>query len=154
MPAGQPTKFNKVDKEQIKQLYLAGWTDKQVANFFKIKEQTITNWKKAHPEFFASLKDWKKEADEKVERSLYERANGYEHASEEIFCVGGNIIRATTVKKYAPSEVACIFWLKNRQPNKWRDKQEEKETDARLNDEVDFVGVPTNDGDRFKRFTN
>lgn len=152
---GRPSKFDKVDIEQIKKLYLAGWTDKQIADFFNTTEQTVNNWKITQPKFLESIKGWKREADEKVERSLYERAMGYEHKSEEIFCFQGEVIRVPTVKKYAPSEVACIFWLKNRQPEKWRDKQDEKDTDSRLNDEVDFVGVPTSEGNgRFKRFLN
>jgi hypothetical protein len=47
----------------------------------------------------------------------------------------------------------CIFALKN--VAGWRDSKEEKEPDDRLNDEVDFVGVPTHEGNgRFKRFLN
>jgi len=33
-----------------------------------------------------------------------------------------------TVKHYPPDTTAAIFWLKNRQPAKWREKQEVETT--------------------------
>lgn len=119
---GQPSKINKINKQQLKKLVQKGFTDKEVSEFFEITEQTFNNWKKQNTEFFESLKDWKLQADDKVERSLYERACGYSHPAEEIFCAFGKITRVQTVKHYPPSEVAAIFWLKNRQPEKWREK--------------------------------
>ena len=34
--------------------------------------------------------------------------------------------KKVVVKDVAPNPTAIIFWLKNRQPQKWRDKQEIK----------------------------
>jgi hypothetical protein len=63
--------------------------------------------------------------DARVERSLFERAMGFEHASEKVFCnAKGEVSRADTRVKYAPDTQAAIFWLKNRQPKKWREKLE------------------------------
>ncbi len=64
-----------------------------------------------------------------VGQRLYERALGFEHDSEEIKVVsmgkeGSEIERVPIRKIYPPDTVAAIFWLKNRQPGKWRDKQE------------------------------
>lgn len=53
---------------------------------------------------------------------------GFEHDSEEIKVVsdgqgqGSSIERVPVRKIYPPDTVAAIFWLKNRQPGKWRDK--------------------------------
>jgi hypothetical protein len=54
---------------------------------------------------------------------------GYEHPEVDIRTVSigdgcSEIVQTPIIKKYPPSEVACIFWLKNRQPKKWRDKQD------------------------------
>lgn len=121
---GRKSAFPTIDMDKIRELAAAGKTDVEMARSVGVTRQTWDNWKKAHPEFFASLKGWKAEADAKVERSLYERATGYEHEAEEVFCHQGQITRAMVIKKYPPEVTAMIFWLKNRQPKNWRDKQE------------------------------
>lgn len=123
-PGGRPSKKASIDFEQMKRLYLAGWDDAKVAGFFNISQRTIDNWKKSDPEFFQSLKDWKAQADGRVERSLYDRATGYSHMEEVLYQYQGKIIRAQTIKQYPGDVTAQIFWLKNRQPEKWRDKME------------------------------
>lgn len=122
MPAGRPSKFDGIDQVQLKKLVQKGFTDKELSDFFNITEQTLNNFKKKHPEFFESLKDWKKEADRKVEMSLFERACGYSHPEDKIFTFQGAEIIVPTTKHYPPDPVAAIFWLKNRQPDVWRDK--------------------------------
>ncbi len=125
---GRPSKFNTIDLEKVKFLVLKGFTDKELAEFFEVNIDTWHEWKNAHPEFSDSLKDWKAEYDERVERSLVERAMGYSHPEEKIFCANGEIVRAECVKHYPPDPTSMIFWLKNRQPAKWRDKQEFEHT--------------------------
>jgi hypothetical protein len=119
---GRPSKFPKINLKQVRLLYLDGKTDQQVADFLEIDQDTLNRWKKKHPKFYESLIDWKKKADAKVERSLYERATGYTHDAEEVFCNQGMVTRAATKKHYPPDATSMIFWLKNRQPAQWRDK--------------------------------
>lgn len=123
MPGGRPSKFDQINLEQVRKLAEAGWTDQQMSDFFGISNRTWHDWKKAHAEFSHSLKDWKKHADERVERSLYERATGYSHPEDKAFNDGGKAMTVPTTKHYPPDTTACIFWLKNRQPDQWRDKQ-------------------------------
>ena len=122
--AGRPSKLGLLDKEQVKKLILKGLSDKEISDFYGITEQTFNNWKIKDPLFFESLKNWKIEADIKVERSLYERASGYTCKEEKIFCFEGSIVRAETYRHYPPDPTSMIFWLKNRQPDKWREKHE------------------------------
>ena len=121
---GRPTKFDEADKTLMEKLYKNGLTDSQVADCIGVTEQTINNWKIAHPKFFESLKDWKAEADKNVAKSLYHRACGYTHPEEKIFCHEGQIIRADTLKHYPPDATSMIFWLKNRDRENWRDRQD------------------------------
>ena len=125
---GRPSSITKVDMEHLQMLAKAGWDDVHMAQFCKVTPRTFDNWKKQNPDFFRSLKSWKLEADEKVERSLYERACGYSCPEEKIFQFEGGVVRAQTVRHYPPDPVSCIFWLKNRQPEQWREKQEVKTT--------------------------
>jgi len=138
MPAGQPTKLTYKMKGQIKLLALKGFTDVEMAGAVGVTERTINNWKKQQPKFFQSLKDWKAEADLKVEKSLYERAMGYEHPEDKIFNDGGEPLIVPTTKHYPPDTTAIIYWLKNRKKADWKDKTEQDVNikDARI--KVDY----------------
>jgi predicted transcriptional regulator len=119
----------KLDKEKIKKLYELGLTDQQIADFLGVTRMAVEKWKKLK-ELSLHLKDWKKEADIKVEKSLYQRALGYEYeeTTTEYIKIGEQQLPAektkTVKKQMAPDVTACIFWLKNRQPQDWRDKTE------------------------------
>jgi len=121
---GQPTKYKPEYDRQVFRFALLGATDDEIADFYEVHVDTITNWKKAHPSFFASLKRGKLEADGKVTKSLYQRAKGYSHFEDKIFNNNGIPLVVPTIKHYAPDTTACIFWLKNRQSAKWRDKRD------------------------------
>ncbi len=124
MPAGRPTKYKPEYVEQAKKLALLGATDVQVANFFNVVESTIYEWKEAHPEFSEALREGKNELDATVVRSLFQRATGYSHPEDKIFNNNGEEMIVHTTKHYPPDATSMIFWLKNRQPAEWRDKQD------------------------------
>lgn len=129
MAGGRPSGFDKLDLVQVEKLTKAGFTDAQLADFFGTTEQTWNNWKKAHPKFFESLKDWKSEADHEVEKSLYHRAKGYNCTDTKFATNEGKISDSLEyTKHYPPDTTAAIFWLKNRQPKEWRDRIEQHHT--------------------------
>lgn len=121
---GRPSKFKGLDIEKVRVVARKGWTDVEMASFFGVAESTWYKWKVDYPEFSEALRDWKHEADERVERSLYERACGYSHPEAKIFNNGGTEMVVDTIKHYPPDTTAAIYWLKNRQPDVWRDKTE------------------------------
>ena len=123
---GRPSKFKAEFATVAKVLYELGATDEEAAKAFGITRMTLTRWRKKYAEFSAALKAGKSIADGKVQRSLFQRACGYSHPLEKIFIHNGNALRVQTTKHYPPDTTACIFWLKNRQPVKWREKQELK----------------------------
>lgn len=121
---GRPSIFNDTVKEQIYQMYKLGLTDKQVADVIGVCPKTLENWKQ-DKDFLLALKDIKAVADSMVEVSLFKRATGYSHKEEKVFCnANGEVTKVETIKHYAPDITAMIFWLKNRQPEKWREKNE------------------------------
>jgi hypothetical protein len=124
MAGGRPSKYKPEYNEQAYKLCLLGATDKELASFFDTTEQTINAWKQNYPEFFESLKRGKEEADATIAQKLYHRAKGYEHPEDKIFNDNGKPLIVPTIKHYPPDTTAAIFWLKNRQSRKWRDKQE------------------------------
>lgn len=123
---------------------IAGWcreglTDKQIAELLGICEATFYKHKAVRSELVDALKINKNIADLRVVDSLYQRAIGYEYIEEvtEAFVDGRKVkdsddvkkvkpdtIRTKKIKRFMPPDVtAQIFWLKNRQPGKWRDKK-------------------------------
>ena len=122
---GRPTKYKDEYSGKAYKLCLLGATDAELADFFEVNEDTINEWKKVHPEFSESLKKGKKIADAEIASKLYHRAKGYEHP-ELVTATFQGVITDTMIvtKHYPPDTTAAIFWLKNRQKDKWRDKQE------------------------------
>ena len=74
-----------------------GLTDEQIAHNLGIAQSTFYKWKNEHAEFSEALKRTKEIADFEIENALFKKAK----------------MGDTT---------AQIFWLKNRRPDKWREK--------------------------------
>lgn len=127
---GPASKKEKLDLKQVEALAKRGWTDAEMSQFFGVDIATWYRWKASNAAFAAALRDWKAEADSRVERGLYERAIGYSHPEDKIFNVNGTPLVVPTTKHYPPDTVACIFWLKNRDRENWRDKIEHAHTGA------------------------
>ena len=98
---GRKTKYDDfVDRKGL--VLVEGWardglTDLQISKNIGIAMSTFCDWKNKHPEFSEALKRSKEAADYEVENALFKKAKM------------GDV-------------TAMIFWLKNRQPRKWRDK--------------------------------
>lgn len=136
---GRPSRYKAEYAGQAAKLCKLGLTDKELADFFEIAESTLNNWKQAHPEFMESLKGGKQLADAEVAAKLFHRATGYEHPEDDIRTVNGEIVITPTTKHYPPDTTAAIFWLKNRQPSRWRDKPGEADDDAPAPQRVEVV---------------
>lgn len=126
--AGAPTLYKEAYNEQARKLCLLGYTDKELADFFNVCEDTINNWKVDYPQFFVSIQKGKDIADGEVAQALYHRATGYSHPEDDIRTVsnfggGSEIVITPTIKHYPPDTAAAFIWLKNRRSKKWKDKQ-------------------------------
>ncbi|MBF1737909.1 MAG: transposase [Streptococcus sp.] len=98
-----------------------GLVDKQIAENIGIVPSTFYKWKKDYSEFSDALKAGKEVADAQVFNALHQSAVGF-HYLEETVTNAGEVV---TVRKYSkPNVTAQVFWLKNRIPEEWRDKQE------------------------------
>ena len=85
-------------------LLLEGWardglTDEQISENMGIVSSTLYRWKNEYKEISEALKKGKEVVDYQVENALLR-----------------NAIKGDTT--------AQIFWLKNRRPDKWRDKRD------------------------------
>lgn len=103
-----------------------GSTAAELAEFFHVEPATIYLWIKTRSDFRQAVENGATSANMMVMQRLYRQAIGFTYMGEKVFYDGrrGKVIR-TTIKEYVqPSETAQIFWLKNRMPDKWRDKHE------------------------------
>jgi hypothetical protein len=123
---GRPSAYKPEFVQQAKKLCELGAIDVELADFFGVSIRTIADWKTRHSGFLQALKAGKDSADDRVERSLYLRAAGYTFDSEKIFLPKDSRtpVRVKTREHCPPDVVACIFWLKNRRREIWRDRQE------------------------------
>ena len=97
----RPAKWEKW-REQDGLILLRGWamdglTDEQIAHNMGIAKSTLYEWKNKLPELSDALKKGKEVVD---------------------YAIVGALAR----KAMSGDTAAMIFWLKNRQPEKWKDK--------------------------------
>ena len=102
---------------------MSGLTDEQIADNLGIAASTIYEYKKKYPEFSEALKKGKDIADAQVVNALFKTATGFTYY-EDIATATGEVVQAQRYAK--PNTTAQIFWVKNRQPDRWRDKTEVK----------------------------
>lgn len=131
-------------------LLLEGWardglTDEQIAGNIGINPATLYKWIDKYGEIGKAIKKGKAPVDFQVENAMLKRAMGYDYEEviTEVYDNGKKHIRK--VKKHMPGDVtAMIFWLKNRRPDKWRDKPEAKEDSETLKAAKQLLeGVPS-----------
>ena len=107
----------------------SGLIDAQIAAKIGITPQTLCEWVRRFPSFSEALKRGKKPVDDEVENALLKSALGFEYEETITEIVeqadGTQRKQIKKVKRYSPpSNTAQIFWLKNRRPDRWREKQD------------------------------
>lgn len=105
---GRPSLYKPEYCELARKYCLLGARNEDLARSFEVSIATIDKWISEIPEFSGAVKDGREDADANVCNSLYRRATGYEIDGKHI----------------PPETTAAIFWLKNRQRDKWREKTE------------------------------
>lgn len=101
-----------------------GLNDEQIAANAGIATATLYDWKKRYPEVSEALKKGKEVVDVQVENALLKRALGYTYTETKKERTAEGVRTTTTIKEVVPDTTAQIFWLKNRRPDRWRDKQD------------------------------
>lgn len=138
---------SKWEEIEGKLMLVEGWarnglTDEQIAKNLGIAYSTFRVYVKKYSALSAALKRGKEVVDFEVENALLKRALGYEYeevTKERILKkdekgvplvnihgvpIYEMVITKKVTKQVAPDTTAQIFWLKNRKPQDWRDKQE------------------------------
>lgn len=102
----------------LKELAQRGATDAECAARMLVSHRTWMRWKQSNKEFWHTLCAKVELDDASVELALLEAARGF---TKTITKVEGDSV--TVEERYYPPNVAATaFYLKNRKPDKWRDK--------------------------------
>jgi hypothetical protein len=129
-PFGRPTSYRPEYAAKAQEIFARGATLQEAAECFGVARSTIQLWLIRHEDFSVAAKVGMEIADDRVELSLYERAVGYTQEAVKIFMPAGATepVYAPYIERFPPDPGACLNWLKNRRPDKWREKQELEHT--------------------------
>lgn len=176
-PKGRPSTYK---EEYARQAYLicseTGADRITLSRIFKIKLNTIRFWCQTHKPFSIAIKKGIDQWDSnRVERSLLEKALGYEYneiTQEAIVIVGidghermyierkkgkgkdatvrlvEGVKRKVVTKRVPASDVAVLFWLQNRLSKRWKNVQRQIVT---TRGEVDHIHKHELDLDKLGR---
>lgn len=115
----RPTKYKTEYVSIARKMCEMGATLADLSEAFEVSISTISLWSVQHEEFSAALRIGREPSDDKVERSLYERAIGYSHPDTDIRVVNGEIVKTEIIKHYPPDTKAALAWLYNRRSTNW-----------------------------------
>ncbi|SHF15230.1 hypothetical protein SAMN02745784_02982 [Tissierella praeacuta DSM 18095] len=119
-----------------------GLINEDISKEIGIHPSTLYDWQNKYPEIAEALKRGKDVIDRQVENALLKRALGYDYkevTQERIikkdikgdpmtdlhgFPIAEMVTTKVVTKQVTPDTTAQIFWLKNRKPEQWRDKQQ------------------------------
>ena len=102
-----------------------GLTLPDVARELGVHLNTLKKWRRERPDFAEALNLGRDLADARVQDSLYQRAIGLK-TSLKTMNKAGDVVEIDLYEK--PDVTACIFWLKNRRPEMWRDVTRQEHT--------------------------
>ena len=110
-------------------LKIQGWAtdgliEKQIASNMGVSIRTLINWKQRFPELAKALSRGKDVADREVENALHKRALGYWVTETKTTILPDGVKTEEFHKHIVPDTTAQIFWLKNRKPDQWREKND------------------------------
>lgn len=117
-----PVVYDPVFVDQARVLCRLGASDVELGQAFDVSASVVRAWRTHHPAFAEACKVGEKAADERVASALFNRAVGYSYDAQELVKTKDGVDLITVTKHAPPDLASCIFWLKNRQPNAWRDK--------------------------------
>ena len=121
----RPTKYNpKYHIPWIKGLARRGYTVDEIAGDLGVAPSTVKKWISENADLKEAVVRGRTLADVQVEDSLFRRARGFTKKVTKTVKEGDKARTETAEEEVPPDTTACIFWLKNRAPDLWKDRQD------------------------------
>lgn len=129
---GAPPKYRPEFVQLAHNYCLLGATNKKLAELFEVDVITIERWLREKPDFRRSVREGRVEADANVAKSLYKRATGGVRKEQQAIKVkttkdgkpAEEVVTVTLEKEELADVRAAQFWLWNRNPERWKNRQE------------------------------
>lgn len=122
---GRPTKFDEKIVQKVEVLTKEGKTNEQIADLLGISRTTLFTWCGKYGDLMNALKAGKDISDDLVEIALFQRALGYTRTVKKTHITKyGEAVEYDEHMVLPPDPTSAIFWLKNRRPEKWREKND------------------------------
>ena len=124
---GRPTDYNpEYDRMAEVIIRIGGFSIPKMSKVFNVSRATIYNWMNEHSTFLDGITRGRKFYEGlEIEKSLVQRAKGFQFTETTKELKDGEMITTKKVKKFIPPDVAAIkHWQVNLYPEKWKDKQD------------------------------
>lgn len=144
---GRPPLYTDDILPRVEELASKGLGNKEIAKALGIHDKTFYDWRDKYPQFLHSVKKYRGLADIQVENALFKSAIGFNfvEVKKERRKLGKDdegkdiykLVITEKIKKHIPGvSAAQIFYLKNRMPERYKDKIE---TQISLSDDISSI---------------
>lgn len=131
-----------------------GFTYGEIAQKIGVPDVTLLRWRQTVPEIDKAIKKGKEKADLQVQNALFKAAIGYKKKITKIIVDTkpidqyGNMMHRTemTEEEVGPNVTACLAWLNNRMPDKWKKNRDSVQIETETEDEninITIVRTPS-----------
>lgn len=119
--------------ERITNWAANGLTDAEIAQSMGVRRETLSVWKKQHPNISNAIKEGRMLGAQTIENALFRRAAGLTTVEETVEEYrgelrdgkpsNGTVVRRTIRRQLPPDNAALIFFLKNRMADRYSDRR-------------------------------
>ena len=120
-------------------------TKTELAKKIDVSPKTLSMWEKKYPEIENAIKRGRDITDVYVENAILKKALGFETTEVKKVVKADGAEEVTTVYKSVPPDVtAASVWLKNRCPERWRDKPQEENSLSKVDKILEEINAQAN----------
>lgn len=120
-------------------------TKTELAKKIDVNPKTLSMWEKKYPEIENAIKRGRDITDVYVENAILKKALGFETTEVKKVVKADGAEEVTTVYKSVPPDVtAASVWLKNRCPERWRDKPQEENSLSKVDKILEEINAQAN----------
>lgn len=135
--SGIPTKYSDEILGKLSELIISGMSITQSCNILDIPSSSYYDWIKNIPGVSDKIEESKKLQVERVERSLFEMATGYQQLKTKFATNNGRITEQRDyITEHIPNIKAIEFYLTNRKPDTYKHRHENTNTEIEVKQEI------------------